>query len=689
LTYCNGVTRARTVGLLYVATALVFLLIGFLLMLLMRWQLAWPGAPLPAGIAGLLGDRSAPGGVLLPEFYQQLVAMHGTVMVFLAVVPLATGGLGTLLVPRMIGARDMGLPRTALLSYTLYAVGGLLMLGSFLVEGGAASSGWTSYPPLAVLATKGQSWWLAGMLAVSSASTLYAIGMVAIIIGSRAPGVTLARLPFFVWAQLVSAVLLLLAFPALQAAALFQLTDRIAGSSLFLPSGLVLGGIPLQQYAGGGNPLLWQHLFWFLAHPEVYVLILPAMGIVAEVITAHTGRPLWGARAMVGAVLVLGVLSMLVWAHHMFLTEMGTVMSDVFQVTTLLVSVPSVIVVGCLVLSLWGHRLKASPALLFAVAFLPMFGLGGLTGLPLGMAASDVSLHDTYYVVGHFHYIVAPGTVFALFAAIYHWAPTVLGRTLSTRLGYWHFWPTLVLMNSIFLPMFVLGLAGVNRRLYDAGAQYALAQGFEGVQQHMTWSALALGVAQLPFVLALITARRVEADAAEPAPAIDHTGEADVVPTPRAGQVAPWLIVAWLVMLFGSLLSGWVLLRTGQPAWPHTANPWWLIAGAVLMGFSPWIMPERPSTLSMATVLALATTQMIVRALSAAGNAGHVPAAHNAHALWFTITCTMLTITVVASAAIIRPRASRWSPDYVAGLRLLLRTLSLLWLVISLVFLLG
>ena len=684
-------TRARTVGLLYVATALGFLLVGFLLMLLMRWQLAWPGAPLPGALASLLGDTQAPGGVLLPEFYQQLVAMHGTVMVFLAVVPLATGGLGTLLIPRMIGARDMALPRTGALSYGLYVTGGLLMLGSFLAEGGAASSGWTSYPPLAVLATAGQSWWLAGMLAVSSASTLYSVGMIATIVGGRAPGVTLARLPFFVWAQLVSALLLLLAFPALQAAALFQLMDRLAGSSLFLPSGLVLGGIPLQDYAGGGNPLLWQHLFWFLAHPEVYVLILPAMGIVAEVITAHTGRPLWGRRAMVGAVLVLGVLSMLVWAHHMFLTEMGTVMSDVFQVTTLLVSVPSVIVVGCLVLSLWGHRLRWSPALLFAVAFLPMFGIGGLTGLPLGLAASDVSLHDTYYVVGHFHYIVAPGTVFALFAAIYHWAPSVTGRTLSARLGSWHFWPTFVLMNSIFLPMFALGLAGVNRRLYDAGAQYALAQGFEGMQRHMTWSALALGVAQIPFLLALVTARRVTApveDATITADRAAVSADADA-DAPRAGQVAPWLIVAWLLMLTGALLSGWVLLRTGQPAWPATASSAWLIAGGVLLAASAWMARLSQSRLLWSGLLALAATQLATRALSSAWDAGHVPAVHNAHALWFTITVTLTLVTAVACAAALHTARTHLAPDRVAGLRLLLGTLSTLWLGTGIVFLIG
>lgn len=682
-------TRARTVGLLYVATALVFLLLGFLLMLLMRWQLAWPATPLPSAVASLLGEAQAPGGVLLPEFYQQLVAMHGTVMVFLAVVPLATGGIGSLLVPRMIGATGMALPRTGALSYGLYVTGGLIMLGSFLVDGGAAASGWTSYPPLAVLASAGQSWWLVGMLAVSSGSTLYAIGMITTVIGGRAPGVTLARLPFFVWAQLVSAVLLLLAFPALQAAALFQLMDRVAGSSLFLPSGLVLGGIPLQQYAGGGNPLLWQHLFWFLAHPEVYVLILPAMGIVAEVITSHTGRPLWGSRAMTLAVLVLGALSMLVWAHHMFLTEMGTVMSDVFQITTLLVSVPSVIVVGCLVMSLWGGLARTSPALLFAVAFLPMFGLGGLTGLPLGMAASDVSLHDTYYVVGHFHYIVAPGTVFALFAAIYHWAPAVVGRSLGTRLAHWHFWPTFVLMNSIFLPMFVLGLAGVNRRLYDAGAEYALARGFAHLQRHMTWSALALGMAQIPFLLALVTARRVDAPTDHPWPQAIADGGPSSDAWPRAGQVAPWLITAWMVMLLGALLSGWVLLRTGQSAWPQTAHAAWIAGGGALVGLAGLLLRPSRHWLVWAGLCMLGATQVSTRALSSAWDAGLLPAVHNAHALWFTITGTLTLLAAIGCAAILHAAHTDASPERVRTLRAPLFTLSLLWLVTSFVFLAG
>jgi len=284
---------------------------------------------------------------------------------------------------------------------------------------------------------------------------------------------------------------------------------------------------------------------------------------------------------------------------------------------------------------------------------------------------------------------VAPGTVFALFAAIYHWAPSVLGRTLSTRLGHWHFWPTFVLMNSIFLPMFLLGLAGVNRRLYDAGAQYALARGLAHLQQHITWSAFALGVAQLPFLLALVTARRVEATDDHVAP--PATAESDeLTPAwPRAGQVAPWLIVAWLVMLFGSLLSGWVLLRTGQTVWPQTADAIWLGGGAVLMiGAALLLQPSR-TWLVWAGLLTLGATQLATRALSTAWAAGHVPSAHNAHALWFTITGVLTVLAAVACAALLHTARTEPSYDRVQALRPPFATLSLLWLVISFVFLAG
>jgi cytochrome c oxidase subunit I len=322
-----------------------------------------------------------------------------------------------------------------------------------------------------------------------------------------APGLTLMRLPFFVWAQTVTALLLLLAFPALQAAAIFQMMDRVAGTSLFLPSGLAVSNTPL-VVSGGGNPLLWQHLFWFLAHPEVYVLVLPAMGIVAEVLTAHARRPLWRYGLMVGAVVALGAWSLVVWAHHMLLTGMSTTLSSFFQVTTLAVSVPSVVLMTCLVVTLWGGAIRFTTAMCFALAFLPMFGLGGVTGLPLGLGPSNVILHDTYYVVGHFHYLVGPGTLFAIFAAIYHWFPKITGRRLHEGLGLVHFAGSFVLMNAIFLPMFLMGLIGVNRRLYDAGLQYQLAEPTLSWNAHMTWGALALGLFQLVFLANMLWSAR-------------------------------------------------------------------------------------------------------------------------------------------------------------------------------------
>ncbi|MEP7118744.1 MAG: cbb3-type cytochrome c oxidase subunit I, partial [Acidobacteriota bacterium] len=463
-----------------------------------RWQLAWPGQPIPIATS-IFGETNAPGGILLPEFYYQLVAMHGSVMIFLAVVPLATGAFGGYLVPLQIGASRLAFPRLSVAGYLVYLAAGVLMVGSFALPGGAANSGWTSYPPLSVIAASGQTAWLVGVFPLGVSSMLGAVTLLATVATHRARGMTLMRLPFFVWSQVVTALLLLLAFPALQAAAVFQLMDRVAGTSFFLPTGLAVSNTPL-AVSGGGNPLLWQHLFWFLAHPEVYVLVLPAMGIVAEVITAHARRTLWRYGLMVGAVVGLGAWSMVVWAHHMLLTGMSTTLSSFFQITTLAVSVPSVILMTALVVTLWGGAIRYTTAMCFALAFLPMFGLGGVTGLPLGLAPSNLILHDTYYVVAHFHYLVAPGSLFALFAGVYHWFPKFTGRRLSERLGLVHFVGSFITMNAIFLPMFLMGLMGVNRRLYDGGLQYQLAEPALAWNPSMTWSAVVLGLFQLVFL---------------------------------------------------------------------------------------------------------------------------------------------------------------------------------------------
>ncbi|MEE2663481.1 MAG: cbb3-type cytochrome c oxidase subunit I [Myxococcota bacterium] len=505
-------TDHKTIGIQYGITALVFLFFGFSLMMMMRWQLAYPGEAIPI-IGGLLGESSVDKGAMLPNFYNQLGAMHGTIMVFMGIVPLAVGAFGNFVVPLQIGAVDMAFPRLNMMSYQAFVIGGIVMLSSFFLPGGAASSGWTSYAPLSITATTGQTFWLIGMIFLIASSLLGALNFIVTILHLRAPGLTFFRLPFFVWSQLVTAFLLLLAFPPLQAAAVFQLMDRLAGTSFFLPSGLVVGGEPLAA-VGGGSPLLWQHLFWFLAHPEVYVLILPGMGIVAEVIANNTRKPLWGYRPMVYSLLFLGFLSFGVWAHHMYMTGMGTTMSTFFQITTMIISIPSVIILTCLAISLWGGAIRFTVPMLFALAFLPMFGIGGLTGLPLGLAAPDAHFHDTYYVIGHFHYVVAPGTIFAMFAGIYYWYPKATGRALNVTLGKLHFWLSLIFMNGVFMPMMFEGMAGVSRRLFDPTI-YEHGAAVHGLTMMTSWSAWCLALAQIPFIINFFMSMRKKERAQE------------------------------------------------------------------------------------------------------------------------------------------------------------------------------
>ena len=523
-------TDHKVIGIQYGITALVFLFFGFCLMGVMRWQLAYPGQPVPV-IGGflqrLLGEDMVANkvlangtklpGVIQADLYNAFGAMHGTIMVFLAIVPLAFGAFGNFVTPLQIGAPDMTFPKVNMASYWAYFVGGVVMCYSFFVPGGAAKSGWTSYSPLATVSDmghrpNGQTYWILGMVFLITSSLLGAVNFITTIIQLRAKGMGWMRLPFFVWAQFVTAFLLLLAFPPLEAAAVLQLMDNIAGTSFFLPSGLVVSGTPL-PVSGGGSPLLWQHLFWFLAHPEVYVLILPAMGVVSEIIANNTRKPLWGYKSMVYAALTIGFLSFIVWAHHMYLTGMGTKISTFFQTTTMMISIPSVIILTCLFISLWGASIRFNTPMLFALAFLPMFGIGGLTGLPLGFNTSDIYLHDTYYVIAHFHYVVAPGTIFGLFAGIYYWYPKITGRFMNETLGKIHFVFSFIFMNAIFMPMFIQGMAGMSRRMYDGGATYSLANpanaGVIGALSDavihlnvvITHAAYGLGLAQIPFII--------------------------------------------------------------------------------------------------------------------------------------------------------------------------------------------
>jgi cytochrome c oxidase subunit 1 len=553
-------TDHKVIGIQYLWGGLFFLYFGFCLMLLMRWQLAFPGqaltwanasahigyqwdqiwyhlgvlsdapvtpTPVPADpnhpplLEYIFGPDQMPGGKMTGDFYNTLGAMHGTIMVFFGIVPVAFAAFGNYVMPLQIGTVDMAFPRLNMGSVILFFLSMVLMVGSFLVPGGAAKSGWTSYTPLATIsdqpintvfwghnfhflwpmALTGQSVWIIAMAFNITSSLLSSVNFITTIVQLRCKGMGWMHMPFFVWTQFVTAFLLLLAFPPLEAAALMQAMDRLAGSSLFSPGGLVVGGVPLHT-SGGGTPLLWQHLFWFLGHPEVYVLILPGLGIIAEVVANNARKPIWGYNQMVGSLLILGFLSMIVWAHHMYLTGMGTAVSSFFQLTTIIISVPTMVILSSIIISLWGGSIRFTSPMLWATAFLPLFGIGGLTGIPLAFNAPDTFLHDSYYIIAHFHYVIAPGTIFALFAGVHYWYPKATGRIMSEFWNKVHFWPTMILMNCVFFPMFLQGMAGMHRRMYDGGATYQLLnKNVLGWNWFISESAWIMGLAQIPFII--------------------------------------------------------------------------------------------------------------------------------------------------------------------------------------------
>ena len=574
-------TDHKVIGIQYMVGGLVFMFLGFCIMMLMRWQLAFPGTPLtwvnlhaemlyqwdimlyhlgagympeaPTAIMPLpgqipllqtfFGDQMK-NGVMSPDFYNTLGAMHGTIMVFFGIVPIGFAAFGNYVMPLQIGTIDMAFPRLNMGSVILFFISAVLMFSSFFVPGGAAKSGWTSYTPLASvsdqpqlvnwghqwtvfgdtflqhtfhyaqhdikfmwpIALTGQSMWIIAMVFNITSSLLSSVNFITTIVQLRAKGMGWMRMPFFVWTQFVTAFLLLLAFPPLEAASLMQLMDRVAGSSLFSPAGLIVNGTPWHG-TGGGSPLLWQHLFWFLGHPEVYVLILPGLGIISEVVANNARKPLWGYNQMVYGLLALGFLSMIVWAHHMYLTGMGTAVSAFFQLTTIIISIPTILVLSSLIISLWGGAIRFTTPMLWATAFLPLFGIGGLTGIPLAFNAPDTFLHDSYYIIAHFHYVIAPGTIFAFFAGISYWYPKATGRMMSEFWNKVHFWPTMILMNCIFFPMFLQGMAGMHRRMYDGGSTYQLLNAnVIHWNVFISESAWLLGVAQIPFILNFLLA---------------------------------------------------------------------------------------------------------------------------------------------------------------------------------------
>ena len=486
-------TDHKMIGRQYLFLGLFMALVGGFLAYVMRWQLAFP-------------DTAVPGfGFVGPETYNVLVTMHGTTMVFFVAMPILLGAFGNFLIPLMIGARDMAFPRLNMLSFWTLAVGSLVLLSSFVVPGGAASAGWTGYPPLSARAiytgvTWGLNLWLLAHAIEFASFLMGGVNFLTTAITMRAPGMTFFRLPLVIWQQLTAAILFLLSVGPLIAATVMLLMDRIAGTSFFVPS-------------GGGDPLLWQHLFWFFGHPEVYVVMLPAVGFVAEVLPVFSRKPLFGYRWIIYSTITAGILSFIVWAHHMFLSGMDPRLAMPFSLTTILISVPFAILVFAMIATLWGGSIQFATPMLYALGFVAMFIVGGLTGIFNGSAPANIQVHATYFVVGHFHYTLLSGIFFGGFAGIYFWFPKMFGRMMNERLGKIHFWLTLIFFNATFFPMHLVGLGGMMRRIANP-LQYEFLQSLQPINVFITISAIGLALAQLVFLLnvgwSLVAGRKAE-----------------------------------------------------------------------------------------------------------------------------------------------------------------------------------
>jgi cytochrome c oxidase subunit 1 len=430
--------------------------------------------------------------------------MHGTIMVFFFISYVLVSGFGNYLVPLQVGAKDMAYPLLNMLSYWFALLSAVVMMASFLVEGGAAAAGWTAYPPLSAIASAvpgsglGQSIWLVSMAIFIASFTMSGLNVVATIFTMRAPGMTMMRLPLTIWSYFIAAILGLLAFPPLTAAAVLLLFDRHLGTSFFLPSGLVVAGQPLSFQ--GGSPLLWQHLFWFLGHPEVYVLILPALGIVGDVVPAFTRKPVFGYRLNVYSLIAVGVLSMVVWGHHMFVSGMSPFTGEYFTLATMLITIPMTVYGVNLVASLFGGRMRLATPMLFSLAAVALFGSGGFGGLFLGNATADMQLHDTYFVVGHFHFMIGGVTLMGTFAALYFWFPKMFGRSMHEGFGKLHFWGTFAPFFMVFFGQHFLGLQGMPRRYY-AFNTYEYLEGTAGQNTMLSVIVMVLVAAQFVFMV--------------------------------------------------------------------------------------------------------------------------------------------------------------------------------------------
>ncbi|MCC6599572.1 MAG: cbb3-type cytochrome c oxidase subunit I [Crocinitomicaceae bacterium] len=453
----------------FLVTAIFMAVVAVMLSIFFRLQLGWPGENFQI-LNFFLGDKWAPDGILDRNAYLSLVTIHGTIMVFFVLTGGLSGTFANLLIPLQIGARDMASGFLNMLSYWFFAISSCIMIASLFVEGGAASGGWTIYPPLSALPQAmpgsglGMTLWLISMVLFVVSSLLGGLNYIVTIINLRTKGMKMTRLPLTVWALLVTAILGVLSFPVLVSCVILLIMDRSFGTAFYL-SDIFIQGEALD--VTGGSPLLFQHLFWFLGHPEVYIVILPALGISSEIISTNSRKPIFGYRAMIGSILAIGFLSFIVWGHHMYVTGMNPFLGSVFVFTTLLIAIPSAVKAFNYITTLWQGNIRFTPAMLFSIALVSTFVTGGLTGIILADSALDINVHDTYFVVGHFHIVMGLSAIFGMLGGVYHWYPKMFGRMMNTKLGYAHFWLTLVCGYGVFFPMHFIGMAGAPRRYYD------------------------------------------------------------------------------------------------------------------------------------------------------------------------------------------------------------------------------